>query len=131
MSLVSNQHKFLVLSCGKWDAHASQEDVQRAIDQFYAWLDRNIAEGRMLMGSRLRPEGKRVSRAGIVDGPFAETKELVGGFWFILAGSLDEAADLAAQNPCKQYGLSYEIRPLDPEKALAKSIANETPDAWR
>ena len=131
MSPGTHQHEFLVLSRGKWDANASPEDVQRAIDEFYGWLERQIAEGRMRTGSRLHPEGRLVSRAGIVDGPFAETKEVIGGFWFILAGSLEEAAELAAQNPCKRYGLSYEIRPLDPEKGVAKAFSNETPDAWR
>jgi hypothetical protein len=123
--------EFLVISRGRWDADASQEDVQLAIDNFYAWLERNVAAGRMRRGSRLQPEIRVVSRSGITDGPFAETKELIGGYWFIIARDLDEAATLAAGNPCKQFGLSYEIRPLDPEKAVAKSIANETPEAWR
>ena len=123
--------EYLVISRGQWDADASPQDVQRAIDDFYAWLDRNIAQGTMRIGSRLKPEGKLVSRNSITDGPFAETKELIGGFWFILANSLDEAARLAAKNPCMVHGLSYEIRPLEPEKAVVGVIANETPAAWR
>ena len=126
-----SQAEFLVISRGKWDSTATQEDVQRAIDLFYAWLERHVAAGRMRRGSRLQPEIKVVSRQGITDGPFVETKELIGGYWFIVARDLDEAARLAAENPCKQFGLSYEIRPLDPEKAVAKSIANETPEPWR
>ena len=126
-----SQQEFLVISRGQWDATATREDVQRAIDQFYVWIERHVAEGRMLRGSRLHPEVKVVSRAGITDGPFAETKELIGGFWFIVAPDLVEAAKLAADNPCKQFGLTYEIRPLDAGKAVAQSIANETPDAWR
>lgn len=131
MSLVSNKNEYLLLSRGKWDAHASPQDVQRAIDDFYVWIERHVAEGRMRIGSRLQPEGKIVSRAGITDGPFAETKELVGGYWFILAGSLEAAAELAADNPTKAFGLSYEIRPLDPEKAVVTTVANETPETWR
>ena len=122
--------EYLVISRGQWDADASPQDVQRAIDDFYLWLERNVAQGKMRTGSRLKPEGKLVSRTSITDGPFAETKELIGGYWFILANSLDEAAQLAADNPCKVYGLSYEIRPLEPEKAVAGSVANETPTAW-
>jgi hypothetical protein len=125
------RQEFLLLSRGQWDAHASPEDVQRAIDRFYAWLESHIAAGRMKTGSRLRTDGRLVSRAGITDGPFAETKELVGGYWFVYAGSLDEAAALAADNPCKAFGLSYEIRPLEAQKAVAGSLANETPAAWR
>jgi hypothetical protein len=122
--------EYLVISRGQWDVDASPQDVQRAIDDFYAWLERNVDLKKMRTGSRLKPEGKLVSRASVIDGPFAETKELIGGFWFILARSLDEAAQLAAKNPCMAYGLSYEIRPLEPQKALAESVANETPTAW-
>jgi hypothetical protein len=122
--------EYLVISRGQWDADASPQDVQRAIDDFYVWLERNIDLGKMRAGSRLKPEGKLVSRSSVTDGPFAETKELIGGFWFILARSLDEAAQLAARNPCMAFGLSYEIRPLEPQKALAQSLANETPAAW-
>lgn len=122
--------EYLVISRGQWDANASTKDVQQAIDNFYAWLDRCIEQGKMRMGSRLQPEAKLVSRAAITDGPFAETKELIGGYWFIVANSLDEAAQLAAKNPCMAFGLSYEIRPLEPEKAVAGSVANETPAAW-
>ncbi len=124
-------NEYLLLSRGQWDADASPRDVQRAIDEFYEWIERHVAEGRMKMGSRLTLERRIVSRSGIVDGPFVETKEWIGGYWFILAASLDEAAALAAQNPCMQYGLNYEIRPLEADKAVAESVANETPSAWR
>ncbi len=125
------KNEYLVISRGQWDADASPQNVQRAIDDFYVWIERHISQGTMKRGSRLQPEARMVSRASTTDGPFAETKELIGGFWFILADSLDQAAQLAAENPCKVYGLSYEIRPLDPEKAVASAIANETPAAWR
>lgn len=85
----------------------------------------------MLRGSRLQAEGKVVSRRGFTDGPSAETKELIGGYWFIVASSLDEAAALAAENPCLAFGLTLEIRALDQAKAPATETTCETPDAWR
>jgi hypothetical protein len=127
----AEKKEYLVISRGQWDADASPQVVQRAIDDFYVWIERHIAQGTMKHGSRLQREARVVSRTSVTDGPFAETKELIGGFWFILANTLDEAAQLAAENPCKVFGLSYEIRPLDPEKAVASSPANETPAAWR
>jgi hypothetical protein len=123
--------EYLVISRGQWDAAANPDDVQRAIDAFYVWIERNVAAGRMKLGSRLMPEGRVVSRRSVLDGPFAEAKELVGGFWFIIASSLDEAAALMGENPCLEFGLSFEIRPLDPERSVARSVANETPAAWR
>jgi hypothetical protein len=119
---------YLVLSRGQWDKDASKEDIEAAIHRFYDWLAQNIDEGKMKMGSRLSRERAVVSKAGIVtDGPFGEGKEVVGGYWFIVARSLREAANLAAQNPCAQYGLSYEIRPLEPERASAYNVTNENP----
>ena len=93
--------EYLVLSRGQWDKNASKEDIEVAIAKFYDWLQRNIEAGRMKMGSRLSRERAVVSKRGIVtDAPIGEAKEVVGGYWFIVAASLDEAASLAAQNPC-------------------------------
>jgi hypothetical protein len=119
--------EFLVLSRGKWDTSKSREEVQRAIDAFYAWYERCVADGRMKPGRRLATAGKTVSPSGVTDGPFAETKELVGGYWFIVARTLDEAAALAAENPCISCGLSLEVRPVELERASAFSVTNETP----
>ena len=119
---------YLVLSRGQWDKGATKEEIEAAIHQFYEWYERNLKDGRMKAGSRLSRERAVVSKAGIVtDGPFGEGKEIVGGYWFIVARNLPEAADLAAQNPCAQYGLSFEIRPLEAERASAYKLANETP----
>jgi len=125
------KNEYLVISRGQWDEGASKADVQRAIDDFYVWYDGNLERGRMKQGSRLGSEGRVVSKTSITDGPFAETKELVGGYWFIVADSMDEAAALAAENPCLAYGLTMEIRPLDAVRAIATVITNETPATWR
>jgi len=119
--------EYLVLSRGQWDRHAAREDIQAAIDRFYAWHDRLVAEGRMRAGQRLAREGKLVSRQAITDGPFTEAREIVGGYWTILAPSLDEAAAIAAENPCLAYGLAFEVRPIEPVRASAYALTNETP----
>lgn len=119
--------EFLVLSRGQWDPAKSPEEIQQAIDAFYGWHDRLVQEGKMKSGQRLAIEGKLVSRSGVTDGPFAEAKEVIGGYWFFVADSLEEAAELAAQNPCLACGLAYEVRPLELERASAYNITNETP----
>lgn len=119
--------EFLVISRGQWDRDKSLEEIQQAIDAFYSWKDKLVAEGRMKAGQRLATDAKLVSKAGIIDGPFAETKEVIGGYWFFIANSLEEAAALAAQNPCLACGLSYEVRPLELELASAYKTTNETP----
>jgi hypothetical protein len=132
MSKQSSSSEFLVISRGQWDKDASPEQIQKAIDQFYVWLDRLIGEGKMKTGQRLANGGKTVSRNNVItDGPYGEAKEVIGGYWFILANSLDEAAKIAAGNPCLTYGLFFEIRPIDPERASAFKVTNETPTERR
>jgi len=119
--------EYLVISRGKWDENLPPETIQAAIDRFYEWYGAHVAAGTIKVGSRLTPETKLVTKRGIIDGPFSETKEVVGGFWFITAASLEEAAAIAAENPAIQCGLSLEIRQLDPEKCTALDITAETP----
>jgi hypothetical protein len=124
--------EYLVISRGQWDKDISRQEIQNAIDQFYVWLARLVDEGRMKTGQRLASEGKTVSRKNVMtDGPFGETKEVIGGYWFIMAGSLEEAAKIAAGNPCLNCGLFYEIRPIDPERATAFTVTTETPAEHR
>ncbi|PWK81575.1 YciI family protein [Fulvimonas soli] len=119
--------EFLVISRGQWDADRSPEEIQDAIDRFYEWHDRLVAAGRMKPGQRLARERRMVSRQGVTDGPFAEAREVVGGYWFILAADLDEAAALVAGNPCLACGLSCEVRPVEPARASAWRASCETP----
>lgn len=122
---------FLVLSRGRWNEDASPEQVQEAIDRFYIWYERNLELGRIKRGSRLDAKTMLVSKASVTDGPFTEAKEVIGGFWFIVASSLSEASRIAAENPCLEYGLQLEVRPLDEQRASVQVQANETPAAWR
>lgn len=120
--------EYLVISRGQWDKDASAEEIQKAIDQFYLWLERLVYEGKMKRGQRLANQGRTVSRRNVVmDGPYGEAKEVIGGYWFIVASSLEEAAQIAAQNPCMECGLFFEIRPIETEKASAFTVTTETP----
>jgi hypothetical protein len=119
--------EFLVISRGQWDRDKSPAEIQQAIDAFYSWKDKLVAAGKMKAGQRLATQAKIVSKSGVLDGPFAETKEVIGGYWFFIASSLEEAAKLAAQNPCMACGLTYEIRPIELEQASAYKVTNETP----
>lgn len=126
MSVDGERCEFLVISRGQWDPKLSREKIQAAIDEFYVWHDRLVREGRMRPGSRLAHTGRTVLANGLVtDGPYGETKEVIGGFWTILAYDLDEAARLGAENPCLRCGLFYEIRPLEGVKASAFATMTE------
>jgi hypothetical protein len=129
MSESKRVSEFLILSRGQWDADKSPEQIQLAIDAFYTWHERLVQEGKAKPGQRLAADRKFVSGLGVTDGPFTESKEVIGGYWFFFARDLDEAAALAAQNPCIACGLSYEVRPIEHERASAYKEATETPNA--
>ncbi|HSJ02670.1 MAG: YciI family protein [Verrucomicrobium sp.] len=120
--------EYLVLSRGQWEPYHTKEEIQATIDRFYDWIEGMAQNGKMRKGSRLKVEGKVVSKNGVItDGPFGEAKEVIGGYWTIIASSLEEAAQLLSGNPCLERGLVFELRPLDPEVATAFNITNETP----
>ena len=70
----------------------------------------NVKDG----GQPLEPEGKVVKDKGstVTDGPFAEAKDLVGGYTLIEAPNLDRAAELAKGCPVLERGGAVEVRPI-------------------
>ena len=82
-----------------------------------AWVEEMEARGVRQFGSRLRPVSDATTvqvRGGEVvlsDGPFAETKEQVGGFDLLECRDLDEAIEVASKHPAAKFG-TLEVRPL-------------------
>ena len=110
MSNTSATHDYLLLSRGHWDANKSKEEIQAAIDRFYLWHERLVAEGKFKSGERLAIPSKLVSAAGITDGPFTETKEQLGGIMLLEARDLNHAIELISKHPGVTFG-PWEIRP--------------------
>ena len=122
MSEQSSAGEYLVVSRGQWDSSLSRDDIEKAIDDFYTWYDRLAVEGKIRRGQRLTYEGRTVLGSNVItDGPFGESKEVIGGDWFILAGDLDEAAQIAKGNPCLNYGIFMELRPIDPQRGTPEN----------
>src|SRR5215204_861246 len=112
--------KFLMLVCWdaeKMDAQTEPNPTDTPDDESFPWLDDLQARGIWLTGDQLAPPRRarsvrvRDGKAIVTDGPFAETKEAVGGFDIIECGSLEEAVEIAAGHPVAQTG-TIEVRPL-------------------
>jgi len=118
MSTPTAKSEYLVLCRGiSWDKSLSPQHIQNAINQFYAWFDRLVKQGKMTSGHRLAPEGRVITgRTAPTDGPFAESKEAIAGLWFIHANNLEEAVENAKGNPGLAYGHTIEVRPILPEE---------------
>lgn len=118
MSTSANSEYMLLFRGTHWHKSLSPEEIQWAVDQMKAWFDRLTAEGKAKAGKPLFHEGKIVSRKrglSVTDGPFAESKEAIGGFFLLGVGSLDEATEIAKDCPVLAYGATVEVRPVAPE----------------
>lgn len=96
----------------------SPEEIQQIIKEYGAWAAKMREKGCYVTGQKLKDEGGRVMRSqggrvSVVDGPFSETKEVIGGFFQIKAASYAEAVDLAKSCPHLKYGVKTEIRQID------------------
>jgi hypothetical protein len=112
--------KFLMLVCWdaeKMNAQAEPEPGNTPEEDSFPWLDDLQARGMWVTGDQLAPPRRarsvrvRDKKRIVTDGPFVETKEVVGGFDLIECGSLDEAVEIAAGHPVAQIG-TIEVRPL-------------------
>jgi hypothetical protein len=95
----------------------SEADAEQQYAEFMGFQDEMLARGVLVSRERLRPTSLsttvRVREDGLVvaDGPFAETKEQIAGFYIIECEDLDEAIEIAARNPGARYG-TIEVRPV-------------------
>jgi hypothetical protein len=106
--------RFVILLYGDEAAESAlpKEQLQEIVRQHQALGQRLTAEGRMVSGEGLLPsETATTIRAGVLtDGPYAETREQIGGFYVVDCADLDEALAIAKQVPTSP-GLVIEVRP--------------------
>ena len=90
---------------------AAPQDMEGNMQQWFAWVNDLRQRNIYAAGEALLPEGKTVRKQNLVtDGPFAESKELVGGFFVVKANSLEEAIELAKGCPDLPFGGTVEVR---------------------
>jgi hypothetical protein len=112
--------KYMMLICWdaqRMDAQTEPDPNETPEEESFPWLDDVQARGVWVAGDHLAPPRRarsirvRDGKAMVTDGPFAETKEVVGGFDILECGSMDEAVEIAAGHPAAQTG-TIEVRPL-------------------
>jgi hypothetical protein len=110
--------KFLILARGTGEAYKnlSPQETQQVIQKYMAWSEDMRKSGRLLHGEKLR-EGGRVVRGvngqvAVTDGPFAESKEILGGFWMVEAASYEQIQRDLANHPHLKAG-SLEVREIE------------------
>jgi hypothetical protein len=117
---MANRYLLVARDTGDWAttaASASPEEIQAIIGRYIEWSSRLAEQGKLLSGEKLKDgEGRVLSGRGsslrVTDGPHAESKEVLGGFWLLQADSYDEAVRLAAECPHLDFG-SLELREIE------------------
>jgi len=111
--------KYMLLIYGPADGDWSPEAGQAEMDAYWAYNKATAEAGVFVSGEALqepatattvevRPDGERV----VTDGPFAETREVLGGYYVLDVPDLDAALDWAARCPGSHGGNRIEVRPL-------------------
>lgn len=96
----------------------SPADMQAVIAKYQAWSEKLGAMGALLGGEKLTEEGgrrmrKQQSKVVVVDGPYSEAKEVVGGYFLVTAASYDDAVALARDCPHLEFGGVIDVRQID------------------
>jgi hypothetical protein len=98
-------------------ASLSPEQIQKVLGQFNAWTGKVAGAGKLVGGHKLtEAAGKRLVAKGggvsVTDGPYAETKEVIGGYFIVKAADYDEAVKIASDCPALPYGY-IDVRQVD------------------
>jgi hypothetical protein len=110
---------YLVLARGTGvPSTLSPQEVQKVVQKYMSWSEELRKAGRVGHAEKLRFGEGRVLRGNggqmaVTDGPYAETKEIVGGFWLIEAASYDEMLKLLADHPHLDSPGSLEVREIE------------------
>ena len=111
--------RFMVIVKATEDSEAGRMPTEELLTAMMKYNEELVKAGIMLAGDGLQPssKGARVRFSGdkrtVTDGPFAETKELVAGYWIWQVRSLEEAIEWVKRCPNPMFGPSdIEIRPL-------------------
>jgi hypothetical protein len=121
--------QYLLMCCfdeARWERIAESERAAIMRD-YAAWVERTVRSGQHLATGRLQPTAAartirmRNGKAVVTDGPFAETKEQLGGYHLLECKSPAEAVAVARRIPTLRAGGVVEVRPLDPAVSHAKA----------
>jgi hypothetical protein len=100
-------------------AKLKPEEIKTAIGKYRAWGDK-LRQNRIYLGSHKLTEepgkvvrGRRNGKPRITDGPYSETKEVLGGYYLIEAANYDQAVESTRDCPHLEYGGTIEVRQVD------------------
>lgn len=125
MSRTSNRSRngyALLARSDEWYKQLSHAEIQQIVSDNKAWVDRLMSQGKVKGGLVLTRAGATISgndrRQIVSDGPFAESKEAIGGTLVLDVETLEEAIAIARTLPSLKYNTTLEVRPIGDECPL-------------
>lgn len=129
---MDGKNEYLLLFRGKeWWNGLSPEELRNTMEQIKGWFDQLAEAGKLKAAQPLVRAGALVSgRNGrvVADGPYAESKEVIGGYALLDVDSIDEAIAIARSCPTLKFGMQAEVRPVAeecPMMAYARHVLSE------
>ncbi|MDB6128713.1 MAG: YCII-related domain protein [Verrucomicrobia bacterium] len=109
--------------------HLSPDQRQQLVTKWNAWFEGLVEQGKAVEGQPLEMETRIVSgnSGRVVDGPFPEAKEAIGGYVKLMVSGLEEATAIAQRHPGLAYGLIVEVRQMTPHCHLG--VTTKSSDA--
>lgn len=109
--------QFLIIFRGGYYPDELRDDPEfrkKEMGRWIHWIEKLTQDGNFIAGQPLEPTGKVVTRKGkiIMDGPYPEGKEIVGGYFLVHAKDLDDAVQLCRDSPDWDYGGIVEVRKI-------------------
>lgn len=109
-----------------WHDGLSPEEIQQNLARFTAWFEQLRNDGKFKGGGPLVYDGKIVTdRNVVIDGPFAESKEAIGGFLIIQADNLEQAVQIAEDCPGFKFGQTVEVRAIGPDLSARAKVRDK------
>jgi hypothetical protein len=123
---VTKSDYLLIFRNTSWHVGLSPEELQGVTTQWMAWFERLSNAGKVKGANPLENEGRIVvgNDRTVTDGPFAESKEAIGGYFLLQLDSLEEAVAIAKECPSLKYGAVVEVRVVA-SQCVQSQIANE------
>jgi hypothetical protein len=107
---MANYFLFLYDNPANW-VTLSPEEMQKALEKYIAWGEKATNGGYLRGTHRLAEDvGKVVRGTKVTDGPYSETKEILGGYYLIAADNYDHAVQRTLDHPHLEYGGTIEVR---------------------
>lgn len=115
-----------------WEKTLSPAQLQEIMGRWAVWYENIQKSGKLVGAQPLLAEGKIVSGKNgksVADGPFAESKEAIAGYFLVDVESIDEAIAFAKANPLLEYGIAIEVRPVAAQCPVLYELENAPANA--